>query len=81
MRYVIENMWPKIRDISPFCSGTYSQIDAALDGMILYITIRYALLSTEEHLYPPALLISVPVHDTLVKKRRTPSIIRRALEK
>lgn len=73
IRYVIENMWPKTRDISHFCSCIYNQIDATLDGATCYdtlrhVTIRYGLLSTEGHLLPPALLISVLVHDTLVKK-------------
>src|SRR5256885_342978 len=50
-------MWPKTRDISHFCSGTYNQIDATLDGMLLYITIRYGPLSAERHLMKDGALI------------------------
>jgi hypothetical protein len=44
LRYDIENIWPKTRDISHFCSCIYNQIDSMQPLAVRYYTIRYDTL-------------------------------------
>src|SRR4051812_14431440 len=71
IRYEYGELMAQGLGISHFCSCIYNQSDAKLDGVTSYNTVRYGMPFSRQRgiFYPPALLISVPVHDTLVKKR------------